>query len=156
MTNKDIEDILKMRMAVYQEGIKADFWSDINQAGASELMEYLFPKSGKLAYYNLLMEQMKSQHKMLTGGAYSLFKMPIQIEKDITDYLKTHEVDFSSLVADGALYLSKIDTITTDNLFDSVCIGALASSPLDSLLRLCASHYRYAFANNVKSFPYFE
>ena len=27
---------------------------------------------------------------------------------------------------------------------------------IDNQLRLCASHYRYAFSNNVKSFPYFE
>lgn len=91
MTNNDIEGILKMRMAVYQEGIKAGFWTDLNQSGASELMDYLFPKSGQLAYYNLLMEMIKSEHVMLTGGVYFLFKMPVQMEKEIANYLKSHE-----------------------------------------------------------------
>ena len=156
MTNNDIEGILKMRMAVYQEGIKAGFWTDLNQSGASELMDYLFPKSGQLAYYNLLMEMMKSEHGMLTGGVYFLFKMPVQVEKEIADFLKSHDVNLTSLVPNAETYLKEMDTIITDHRFDIVCVGSFAGNTLDNLLRLCASHYRHAFANNVKSFPYFE
>ena len=81
MTQLYIEQILKMRMAVYQAGISAGIWKDINQLGASDMMEYIFPKSGQIAYYNLIMEYMRKEHDVITGGAYSLYKMPVQIEK---------------------------------------------------------------------------
>lgn len=90
MKQKNIENILKMRVAVYQAGVKADFWKDINASGATAMMEYIFPKSGQMAYYNLLMEQMKVEHKMLTGGVYSLFKLPVQVEKEIVDFYINH------------------------------------------------------------------
>lgn len=64
MEKKDIENIIRMRIAVYEAGIKAGFWTDINQAGASDMMNYIFPKSGQMAYYQLLMEQMKVEHTL--------------------------------------------------------------------------------------------
>ena len=156
MKQEEIENILKMRVAVYQAGVKSDFWRDINANGATAMMDYIFPKSGQMAYYNLLMEQMKVEHKMLTGGVYSLFKLPIQVEKEIVDYLRSHSFDFLNIGQDADAYLEQMDTIATDHRFDVVCIGSFSANDIDTHLRLCASHYRYAFANNVKSFPYFE
>ena len=156
MKQEDIENILKMRVAVYQAGVKADFWKDINASGATAMMEYIFPKSGQMAYYNLLMEQMKVEHKMLTGGVYSLFKLPVQVEKEIEDHLRNYSFDFPNSIKDSDDYLEQMDTIATDHKFDIVCIGAFLANDIDNQLRLCASHYRYAFANHVKSFPYFE
>ena len=49
-----------------------------------------------------------------------------------------------------------MDTIVTDHGFTTVCVGAFNSNEIDNLLRLCASHYRYAFQNSVQSYPYFD
>lgn len=156
MKQEEIEKILKMRVAVYQAGVEAEFWKDINANGATAMMDYIFSKSGQMAYYNLLMEQMKVEHKMLTGGVYSLFKLPVQVEKEIVDYLRNHTFDFLNIGQAPNEYLQQMDTIATDHRFDVVCIGSFSANDIDNQLRLCASHYRYAFNNNVKSFPYFE
>lgn len=156
MTNSEIQDILKMRMNIYAAGINAGAWKDIKTAGASDMMLYLFPKSGQLAYYQLMMEQMRVAHSSLTGGVYFLFKMPVQIEKEISDYLRKEEIDLNALISNPSEYLQSMDTIPTDHSFTSVCIGAFSVQNLDSLLRLCASHYRYSFENNIQSYPYFE
>lgn len=156
MTIDDINEILKMRMAVYAAGIAVGSWKDINSAGASNMMAYLFPKSGQLAYYQLIMEQMRVAHSSLTGGVYFLFKMPVQIEKEISDYLRKEEIDLNALISNPSEYLLSMDTIPTDHSFTAVCIGAFSVQNLDSLLRLCASHYRYSFENNIQSYPYFE
>lgn len=156
MKQQDIENILKMRIAVYLTGVKADFWKDINANGATAMMDYIFPKSGEMAYYNLLMKQMRVEHRMLTGGVYSLFKLPVQVEKEIVDYLRNHSFDFQSIGQDADTYLEQMDTIATDHRFDVVCIGSFSANNIDNQLRLCASHYRYAFTNHVKSFPYFQ
>ena len=138
MTNSEIQDILKMRMSIYAAGINAGAWKDINTAGASDMMLYLFPKSGQLAYYQLMMEQMRVAHSSLTGGVYFLFKMPVQIEKEISDYLRKEEIDLNALISNPSEYLQSMDTIPTDHSFTSVCIGAFSVQNLDSLLRLCA------------------
>lgn len=156
MTNSEIQDILKMRMNIYAAGINAGAWKDINTAGASDMMAYLFPKSGQLAYYQLMMEQMRVAHSSLTGGVYFLFKMPVQIEKEISDYLRKEEIDLNTLVSNPSDYLLSMDSIPTDHSFTAVCIGVFSVQNLDSLLRLCASHYRYSFENNIQSYPYFE
>ena len=156
MTNKNIEDIIKMRMAVYKAGIKAGFWTDIDQSGASAMMDYLFPKSGQIAYYNLILEFMRKEHAMLTGGMYTLFKMPVQTEKEIVDYLRKEEIHLEQFATDSDEYLKSMDTIATDHSLTAVRIGAFNGNEIDSLLRLCASHYTFAFQSNVKSYPYFD
>lgn len=88
MTEQNIYDIIKMRMAVYKAGVKAGFWEGVDQSGASEMMNYIFPKSGNIAYYNLVMELMRKAHGMFLGGVFYLFKLPAQIERMIMDYLK--------------------------------------------------------------------
>lgn len=156
MTKKHIEEIIKMRLAVYNDGVSVGRWSDINQFGTTDIMNYIFPKSGQIAYYNLILEQMRKEHSMLTGGMYSLFKMPVQVEREIIDYLKSPNTDLSLLVSDSNTYLKDMDTIFTDHAFTIVNIGKFNTNDIDSLLRLCASHYRYAFRNGVKSYPYFD
>ena len=135
MHQENIENIIKMRLAVYKAGVDAQLWNDINQLGASEMMDYLFPKSGHIAYYNLILEYMRKEHNMIIGGMYTLFKMPIQVEKD---------------------YLDSMNTIVTDYSLDVVNIGSFDINEIDNLLRLCASHYIYSFKNGIKAFPFFE
>lgn len=156
MTQQSIVDILKMRMAVYQAGIKANFWADINKSGASEMMSYIFPKSGQIAYYNLILELMRKEHSMLIGGSFFLFKMPVQVEKEIMDYLKTNACVLSSMVSDSESYLQAMDTIVTDHCLTAVNIGSFNANDINILLSLCASHYRFSFKNGTKSYPYFE
>ena len=145
-----------MRLAVYAAGIKAGLWKDIESGGASDLMAYLFPKSGQLAFYQLIMEQMRIAHSSLKGSVYFLFKMPVQFEKEISDYLRKEEIALDTMISNPEDYLKSMDTIPTDHYFTSVNIGAFSLQNLDSLLRLCASHYRFAFENKAQSYPYFE
>lgn len=143
-----------MRIAVYKAGIRAGFWNDIDQIGASDMMNYIFPKSGQIAYYNLVLEFMRKAHDMFTGGSFFLFKLPAQVEKEIMDYLKQECIDVIQLVDDDDSYLQSMDTITTDHIFDAVNIGSYRPDNIDNILRLCASHYRYSFHHNIKSFPF--
>lgn len=81
MFEQTIENIIKMRMAVYQAGVNAGCWTDIEGAGASAMMDYIFPKSGQIAYYNLLLEQMRKEHSMLTGGVFFLYKSLFRLRR---------------------------------------------------------------------------
>ena len=72
------------------------------------------------------------------------------------DYLKKEKMDVASLGDDADVYLQSMDTIATDHCFTTVSIGAYRQDEIDNLLRLCASHYRYSFQENVKSFPYMQ
>lgn len=156
MTEQNIYDIVKMRMAVYKAGVTVGFWKDIDQDGASEMMRYIFPKSGNIAYYNLVMELMRKAHDMFSGSAFYLFKLPAQVEKMIMDYLKNENMDVAKLGDDAEQHLQDMDTIVTDHCFTSVNIGSYSQDGIDNLLRLCASPYRYSFQENVKSFPYMQ
>ncbi len=156
MTTETIEDILKTRIAVYKAGVMAGFWQDINESGAKVLTAYLFPKSGTIAHYNIIMEYMHKEHRDFTGGVYYLFKMPVQVEKEVMDYLKKNLTDVESLVPDADVYLASRDTIVTDKSISYVKIGSFRDSSIDDLLRLCATHYRYSFSSGVKAIPYFE
>ena len=143
-------------MAVYHAGVNAGCWTDIESAGASAMMDYIFPKSGQIAYYNLLVEQMRKEHAMLTGGVFFLYKLPVQVEKEVVEYIRKGNIDLLTIGADYENYLYSMDTIVTDHGFTTVCVGAFNSNEIDNLLRLCASHYRYAFQNNIQSYPYFD
>lgn len=157
MTQQEIENILKMRLAVYKAGVKAGYWKNLDEEGASDVMNYIFHKSGHIAYYNLILELVRNEHSnIIKGGAYSLFKMPVQVEKEVMDYLKKENPDLSKLVTDEESFLKEMDTIVTNHGFVSVCIGSYSASELDNILRLCASHYRYSFMNKLQSYPYFE
>lgn len=156
MSPSVIEYILKTRIAVYKTGIKAGFWKDIDQAGTSDMMNYLFVKSGNIALYHLILVQMHNEHRSLPCGAYSLFKLPPQVEKEILNYLKTSKVNLLSMVDDANDFLKELNTIATDYCLGDVCIGSFSINDIDNILRLCSSHYLYSFENKVKSFPYFE
>lgn len=156
MEKNDILSIIHMRIAVYTVGTQIGAWKDIDANGASDMMSYLFPKSGQLAYFQLIMEQMRAHHNMLTGGVYYLFKMPVQVEKEILEFLRNEEVDLTSFKENASDYLKEMDTIPTDHRFTAVGIGAFSTQDIMNLLRLCSSHYRYSFEHHIESYPYFE
>lgn len=156
MNTESIEKILRMRMAVYGAGVNAGLWSDLDELGASAMMNYIFPKSGSIAFYNLILEQMRKEHSMFMGGTYSLFKMPVQVEKEIMEYLKGMPADNDLKEPNPEDYLAKMNTITTDLSLVSVNIGRFSIGELDNILRLCAAHYTNAFQTKTRSFPFFE
>ncbi len=118
------------------------------------MMAYIFPKTGCMAYYNFILELMHKEHNMFPGEAFSLFNLPIQVEKEIVEYLKTEDLNLSQMITDANAYLQEMDTIITDHSFVTVNIGTFRMGNLDKMLRLCASHYRYSFAEKVKSYPF--
>lgn len=156
MRQNDIESILKSRVAVYKAGALAGSWKDIDLPSTSAMMDYLFIKSGHVATYNFVLEQMHNEHDFLPSGAYSLFKLPPQIEKELLEYLKSNKIDVLQMVDDANAYLKTLNTIATDYCIGEVCIGTFSMNEIDNILRLCASHYLHSFENHVKSFPYFE
>lgn len=54
MKNSDIVNLLKLRFAVYKAGCGKGLWPCLEDNAAKEYMYYLFPKSSKLAFYNLM------------------------------------------------------------------------------------------------------
>mgnify|MGYP000124751554 CR=1 FL=1 len=156
MTEQNIYDILKMRMAVYKAGVAVGFWKDIDEEGASEMMDYIFPKTGNIAYYNLVLEFIRNAHDIFSGSVFYLFNLPAQVEKMIMDYLKREQLNVASLGDNADEYLQSMDTIVTDHCFSTVNIGSFRQDCIDNLLRLCASHYRYSFQEKIKSFPYMQ
>lgn len=154
LSNEDILSIVKMRMAVYAAGTETGAWKDIGASGASDMMAYLFPKSGRLAYFQLVMEQMRAHHDMFTGGVFYLFKMPVQVEKEILEFLRNEEIDINSFKDNAKEYLVEVDTIPTDHTLSIVNIGTFSLPNVSLLLRLCAAHYRYAFDNHIQSYPW--
>ena len=149
-----IKDILKMRIAVYKAGVKARLWKDLDNIGATEMMDYIFPKSGRIAYYNLILETVRSEHAIVPTDTYHLFNLPIQVENEIMNYLKKDEGRLPKIDDDGMDYLMSNDTIVTDHTFDVVWIGSFDPENISAILHLCASHYLYSFNNNVKSYPF--
>lgn len=157
MIENELLELLRTRIAVYKAGVASGIWDDINALGAKDMMVYIFPKSGIIAYYNLILEYMRKKHEDLPEGVFNLFKMPVQAEKELMDYLKKHrDMELESLVANPRDYLNQRDTILTDHSNSPVRIGSTRETSVDDLLRLCASHYCYLFDNHVESFPYFD
>lgn len=157
MTEQELSTLIKLRVAVYQCGRDVGFWPSLEANSAKEMMEYVFPKTGNIAYLHLMTETVKSKIKdMFTDDYYNLYKFPVQIEKDLLNYLKRHkEFDVAS-VGDAKAYIDSLATITCDESSEPIYIGRLQDSEPDSLLRVMAFHYKNAFKNKVKSFPYFN
>ena len=62
MTEQDILIAIKLRLAVYSAGVNLHKWDSLEEKGVMEMMTYIFPKTGELAYYNLLLEIIKKHH----------------------------------------------------------------------------------------------
>ena len=91
MKNSDIVNLLKLRFAVYKAGCDKGLWPCLEDNAAKEYMNYLFPKSSQLAFYNLMINIVQKTHEnFIPKDMYSLFKCPIQIEEEIYGYLKHH------------------------------------------------------------------
>ena len=130
-------NIIKLRIAVYFQGCNANQWKSIESNDASTLLEYIFPKTGRLAYYNLILEQMRTLHReYIPAGQYFLFNMPVQFEEKMLNYLKNHpEHTMKSLVADPEAFISSWATVACDNSLSPVNVGAIKDTDMELLLR---------------------
>ena len=154
MTKEEIIDILKTRIAVYKAGVMSGAWSAINEVEVKGLTDYLFPKSGSIAFYNLVMGFMRKAHSDIKGEVYSLYKLPVQFEKEVSDYLKKNPTDITTIVDDAEAYLRQRDTIVSDGSLIPTSVGSLRENSIDNILRLFAKQYLYAFERKLETYPY--
>lgn len=155
MTEQDIKDIISLRWAVYKLGVENNRWNDLTASSAPEYMDFLFPHTGHMAYYNLMIEIAKGKHKdMLPKGVYCLFKMPEQIEEQVMDYMKKSSPDSST--QDATMVVHSLATIQGGAATTAVNIGRLDDIGLHDALRLIAYYYKIAFENGDECYPYFE
>lgn len=68
MKNSDIVNLLKLRFAVYKAGCGKGLWPCLEDNAAKEYMYYLFPKSSKLAFYNLMINIVQKTHENFIGS----------------------------------------------------------------------------------------
>lgn len=155
MNENIICKLLSLRHAVYILGCKTGLWADLESNKTKEFMQYLFPKSGTLAYYNLMLEIVRKKHnEHVLPEYYYLFKFPTQVEEEALNYLKEH--DLPDRTADAEQWMGEMATIVCDTQFAPVYIGSLKDMKPETLLNLMAVHYRNLFANCTECYPYFN
>lgn len=158
MEAKTIKELVKLRLVVYNLGVEHNLWKSLEVNGAKEMLDYIFPKTGKIAFYNLVVETVKTAHKdYVPVGEYSLFKLPTQYEEEILSYLKANPDDESFAPEDNSIqYLETLSTITCSPSLEPVFIGAIKDSGIETILKIAAFHYLSIFNDNTNSYPYFE
>ena len=156
MEQTDIINLLKLRFAVYKAGCDKSLWPNLEENAAKEYMNYLFPKSSNLAFYNLMISSVQKTHeKFIPKEMYGLFKCPIQIEEELFAYLKAHLHDELFSINDPMEFIQSMCTIVCDPEFDVVYIGQLSDN-IDNSIRVMAYHYANLFTKNTSCFPYFN
>jgi hypothetical protein len=156
MTENQILEILKLRYVVYKLGSEKGFWQDIEQKGAKEMMNYLFARTGNLAFYHLMLGTCRSRHKG-HQEYYNLFKLPARIEEEILNYLKQHiNIDISKLAGSPMDYLNKKASIVVSASETPTNIGNISENDFDTNVEIIASIYKNAFAQGTNNYPYFN
>ena len=158
MEDNTIKKLVKLRLVVYILGVEHNLWKSLEDNGAKEMLDYIFPKTGKIAYYNLVVETVKAAHKdHIPAGEYNLFKLPVQFEEEILSYLKANPDDDSLAPEDNPIqYLEALSTVTCSPSLGPVFIGAIKDSGIETILKVAAFHYLGIFNDNTNSYPYFE
>lgn len=156
MDNTDIINLLKLRFAVYKAGCAKELWPCLENNAAKNYMNYLFPKSSNLAFYNLMINIVQKTHeKFIPKEMYSLFKCPIQIEEELYAYLKNHLHNDMEFDREPLDFIQSMATIVCDPRFDVVYVGQLADN-IDNSLRVMAYHYANLFTHGSNCYPYFN
>lgn len=156
MDHTDIINLLKLRFAVYKAGCTKGLWPCLENNAAKDYMNYLFPKSSHLAFYNLMINIVQKTHeKFIPKEMYGLFKCPIQIEEELYAYLKNQLHDDMELGTEPLDFIRCMATIVCDPQFDVVYIGQLADN-IDNSLRVMAYHYVNLFTSGTNCYPYFN
>ena len=157
MDTETINNIVKLRLAVYLLGAEHGLWKSLEENGAREMMDYIFPKTGKIAYYYLVVETVKANHKdYVPAGEYSLFKFPVQYESEILSYLKSKAPkDIWDIPEDRISYLKSLCSVDCQTVISPVNLGSLKETGVDTILSMCAFHYLNIFRQGTQSYPYF-
>lgn len=159
MNEDTIEEIIRLRWAVYRLGAAEGAWNELTEEAVKGFMEFLFPKSKYLAHYTLMLNVVLNSESMkqLPAGSYNLFKFPEQIEEKILDYQKKHvDVDFSEKDSIPMNYLDQMATIVSDADMFSSSVGSLDDVKVENMNRILAYRYRTAFTSHQTNYPYFE
>lgn len=157
MNTQEINSIVNLRIAVYQEGCKAGLWPSLEENSALDYMKWLYPRTSGMAYYHLMSRIVEQHHnKEIPQDRYHLFKLPIQLEEEIDDYLKKVE-DFYPIMDNEQTmeYISSLVTVVCDTSLSTVDIGKLADD-LNHKVNVMAFHYYNVFTKNYPCFPYFS
>jgi hypothetical protein len=159
MTDQNIIEIIRLRWAVYYLGANEGLWHTLSEEDVEGFMEFLFPKSHFIAYYNLMLNVVRNSAtvKRVPPGSYSLFKFPEQIEEKVLAYLKEHiDTDYSQLEVTPEEYLRELGSIPSEAaLFDS-SVGRMDIIGLNDLIRILSYRYLISFSGSTTNFPYFE
>lgn len=156
MKDNEIKLLIDLRFAVYLLGCKKGLWHSLKDNEAEYYMKIVFPKSGTLAYYNLMVNIANRKHaEKLPPDNYGLFNCPIQIEEEATNYFKKNYSEELPKIDNPIEILESLATIPTDSSFEAVYIGQLGND-LESIVRLMAYHYLNIFKQELHSFPYFN
>lgn len=159
MTNQNIEDLLRLRWAVYKLGSEDGAWNALEEESVTGFMNFLFPKSEHLAYYNLMINVVNNSDTMKENpiGSYSLFKFPEQLEEKILNYQKNSpDKIFSDAQNNPMEILDGLATIVSEGTLYSSSVGTLDSIGVDDMIRILAYRYRDAFRAHFNNYPYFE
>lgn len=158
MENQELIDLLKLRIAVYKLGAKKGLWPCLEDNAAKEYMNYLFPKSSVLAFYNLMINVVQKKHEdFVPVEMYNIFKCPIQLEEELFSFLKDHLKDENlfELQEEPMTVLESLATVVCDHAIASVYIGQLYED-LPTKIRVMAFHYKNVFTSDSNSYPYFN
>lgn len=157
MTEQQIRDTLALRYAVYKAGADKGFWQDIDNNSAKDVMTYLFPRTGNIAYYHLILETCKGKQQAY-NNIFNLFKFPARIEEELLNFLKNNlNFDIQEYVGTPSEYIDKKATVTVQDSEEPVNIGRLSNfDDFNTFLAVLASVYRNTFRLGVNHFPYFD
>lgn len=159
MTNLDIQNILKLRWSVYLFGADEGLWPKLNREDVEGFMEFLFPKSKKIAEYNLMINVVRNSKsiKELPPESYNLFKFPEQIEEKILNYLK-ETVSKEDIIKEHSPIevITSLAAIATEPIMMSASVGNLDNIGIENIIHILADKYKYSLTNHNGSHPYFE
>lgn len=158
MENQELIDLLKLRMAVYKLGAKKGLWPCLEDNAAKEYMNYLFPKSSVLAFYNLMINVVQKKHEEFVPiDMYNLFKCSIQLEEELFAFLKERLKDENlfELQEEPKEVLDSLATVVCDQAIASIYIGQL-SDDLSIKIRVMAFHYKNVFTIDTNCYPFFN
>lgn len=157
MNNNELISLLRLRIAVYKIGCEKGLWPCLEDKAAKDYMQYLFPKSPALAFYNLMVNIVRKKHKeYIPSEMYDLFNCPIQLEEELFYYLKTHSDESLWEFSSGPMqYIQSVATVSCDSSLNPVYIGQLSEN-IDNTVRVMAVHYNNMFTQNYNCYPYYN
>lgn len=160
MNAEQLENLLKLRLAVASIGEKAQWWpSQICTPLRLKVLESLFPKTWRLAAFSAVSEAAKLVHReALANRAHHLFRFQTEIEQDLRRFLSKAE---GQAIFDTVLAQSPEETLRSlaqkgnRSHIGAIELGEATPETIYRSIGKMASLYLSAYTNHTKSFPYF-